>query len=226
VDKILASQKELYEVATAPEVVDHSYEATWVHRAWVEEEAKGSILEIGCGHGSFLKSLDSGWTKVGIDLYGESDGEIRIIKHDVGQPLPFPDNSFNVVNAGFIIEHLLDTDIFISESFRVLKPGGAFIVSTMNMGSPRVWGRLLFGIQPDVMSFSLYDGCRHTRYYTFSALKRQLESHGYTFEKRHGAIFMRRLFKLLLPQKMRIGLFGLIPQLGGEMIVKARKPIV
>lgn len=47
-----------------------------------------------------------------------------------------------------VIEHLFDTDNFVSESFRILKPGGYTIVSTVNLASWHNIFALILGYQP------------------------------------------------------------------------------
>jgi SAM-dependent methyltransferase len=44
--------------------------------------------------------------------------------------LPYGDNEFDVIYSKSVIEHMLDPLNFVSESFRVLKPGGTLLVLT------------------------------------------------------------------------------------------------
>jgi len=44
--------------------------------------------------------------------------------------LPFKDNSYNIVIASEIIEHVIDPKAFVNELFRVVKPKGKLIVTT------------------------------------------------------------------------------------------------
>jgi len=53
------------------------------------------------------------------------------------EPFPFPDNAFDVVMWCEVIEHLNENPVFtLSEIHRVLKPGGAVVISTPNVRAP------------------------------------------------------------------------------------------
>ncbi|CQD11953.1 type 11 methyltransferase [Mycolicibacterium conceptionense] len=54
------------------------------------------------------------------------------IRHGNLAELPLPDESVDVVVNFQVIEHLWDQAQFVSECFRVLRPGGVFLVSTPN----------------------------------------------------------------------------------------------
>lgn len=105
-------------------------------------------LEVGCGH-QILPDVDLRQTEqelafrarllVGIDLERAS-----LLKHhtipnrvrgDIGK-LPFRDNSFDVVTANSVVEHLTHPAQQFMEIRRVLKPGGLFIFHTPNLLSP------------------------------------------------------------------------------------------
>lgn len=53
---------------------------------------------------------------------------------------PVEDGFFDAIVAGDVIEHLFDTDAFLSELARVLRPGGRLIVTTPNLAW--WWSRL------------------------------------------------------------------------------------
>jgi SAM-dependent methyltransferase len=48
---------------------------------------------------------------------------------DVQERLPFEDNSFDMVLAFHLFEHVYDYHTSVNEIFRILKPGGKFIIS-------------------------------------------------------------------------------------------------
>ncbi len=63
------------------------------------------------------------------------DSWIKGKKWDLNEKLDFEDNSFDVVHANQVIEHLWNIDNFASEIHRVLKPGWYAIISTENWSS-------------------------------------------------------------------------------------------
>ena len=46
---------------------------------------------------------------------------------------PVEDNYFDAVIAGDLIEHLMDTDIFLDELYRIIRPGGHLLITTPNL---------------------------------------------------------------------------------------------
>lgn len=120
--------------------------------------AQTAILDVGCGDGSFLAHLASSapdrdirW--IGVD-YSEHQlaraAELPYEFHrcDLGDGLPFPDTSIDLVHAGEVLEHLYDPDHLLEECARVLRPGGHLVITTPNL---QAWyNRALFlaGVQP------------------------------------------------------------------------------
>jgi SAM-dependent methyltransferase len=101
------------------------------------------ILDVGCGEGSRLSTLlppgKCGW---GVDVNKKVIIEARkkypshkFLSYD-GRKLPYEDNYFDLVYTAFVLEHTQDPDLFISESLRVCKPGGTFVIICPNYGSP------------------------------------------------------------------------------------------
>lgn len=101
------------------------------------------VLDVGAGTGRLSLDLSSAGAKVtALDV---SEEMLKVLKRKnvrietvVGdaESLPFEDNSFDVVTAAFLIVHLKDTASFFDEVYRVLKPGGKFLVTNINQKEP------------------------------------------------------------------------------------------
>lgn len=128
-------------ISTILSLVDHS-------------DKKIKALDIACYDGTIAKLIKD---KIdNCDMYGidYSNNTEKLVKEkginfkkvDLNKGIDFPDNTFDIIFAGEIIEHIYDTDLFIQEVKRILKPNGRFIITTPNVVS---FGRrimYLFGI--------------------------------------------------------------------------------
>lgn len=89
---------------------------------------RGVVLEIGAG-GNYLKedfkSIYNEWISLDYDLRSDS-----INLRGDGQQLPFKNEIFNTIVSIDVLEHVPNPEQFVSEMFRVIKPGGIVILST------------------------------------------------------------------------------------------------
>ena len=139
-------------------------------------------LDIGCYDGTITKLIKD--KIVNCDMYGidYSNNTEKLVKEkginfkkvDLNKGIDFPDNTFDIIFAGEIIEHIYDTDLFIREVKRVLKPNGKFIITTPNVVS---FGRRimhLFGIGAFMEASLTYPikplAAGHIRFYTHKLL--------------------------------------------------------
>lgn len=92
------------------------------------------ILDLGCGDGHFAESTGMK-NDVGIDLTWASLKEAQSrkiyphLQRADATRLPFADGSFGTVISNCVVEHIPDVDQVFREAYRVLRPGGAFILS-------------------------------------------------------------------------------------------------
>lgn len=97
------------------------------------------VLDLGCGVGYGTALLaEQARRAVGVDVDPETIAYARRryaapnveFREDDALALGVPDGSFDVVCSFETIEHVPDADAFVHEVRRVLRPGGAFLVST------------------------------------------------------------------------------------------------
>lgn len=94
-----------------------------------------TLLDVGCGRGEHLRGFRGlGYQVAGADLSIESkilSPDMQIGITDVEEePLPFGNNSFDVVFSKSLVEHLANPKNFMEEAYRVLKIGGRLITMT------------------------------------------------------------------------------------------------
>ncbi len=117
-------------------------------------------LDVGCGDGRLMSLLAGRIGRiVGLDhqllplRFARlliSQANVSLLQHDVLlAPLPFAANSFDLVTAFDVIEHipLEAVPALLSECQRVLKPGGKLVLTTPNRDNlrNRIWGHRLPG---------------------------------------------------------------------------------
>jgi SAM-dependent methyltransferase len=122
----------------------------------------GAYLDIGAGHGDLISLVlrEFAVSATACDYTGEL---MRVpgMKVDVvdlnTEALPYPDAAFDLVTCTEVIEHIEHYRHTIREVFRILRPGGLFVLTTPNVLNLRSRIRyLLFGF------FSLF-GPLHIR---------------------------------------------------------------
>ena len=101
------------------------------------------VLDIGCGGGFLAEEFAAlGCRVTGVDPSPVSVGVARAhaagkglhidYRVGVGEELPFPDAAFGVACCCDVLEHVSDLDRVISETARVLTPGGLYLFDTIN----------------------------------------------------------------------------------------------
>ena len=135
------------------------------------------VLEVGCGTGVMAGRINAlpGVTLVAVD-FSERFVELTAARGvDARQAdicyLPFEDDSFDVVYAGWMLYHVRDIDRALAEVRRVLRPGGTFVAVTNGDDSLADLRREAGG-RPMVTSFSSENG-EFTLRRRFSDVRRQ-----------------------------------------------------
>jgi 2-polyprenyl-3-methyl-5-hydroxy-6-metoxy-1,4-benzoquinol methylase len=106
---------------------------------------KGKLLELGCGAGNItLWMAEKGYDVYGVDIaptaisWAQEKAKKQALKADfrVGSVVDlngYSDNYFDFILDGHCLHCIIDGDrkLFLSNSYRALKPGGFFFVDTM-----------------------------------------------------------------------------------------------
>lgn len=103
------------------------------------DRAMKRVFEDGCGIGSYLARLtNKNNFTIGMDIEYERALDARAksprVICGVGEHLPFPEASFDLVLSHEVLEHVQDDQAAINEIVRTLKPGGRLVLFCPNRG--------------------------------------------------------------------------------------------
>jgi SAM-dependent methyltransferase len=181
----------------------------------VARERPADLLDLGCDDGSFTEQLSKAAggvnRAVGVEIVEEARHEalqrgIEAVPGDLNAELPFESDSFDLVHANQVIEHVVMLDTFVGEIRRVLRPGGSVVVCTENLASWHNVAALVLGYMPfsltnistrgaignpfglaDTPASELEPSWFHTRVLTAVGLAHIFAAHGFDVVERFGA---------------------------------------
>jgi Methylase involved in ubiquinone/menaquinone biosynthesis len=85
------------------------------------------ILDVGCGANKYEGAI-------GLDNNPRTAADVI---HDLGEiPYPFPDDEFDLIVSRHVVEHVPDVMAFITELYRITKPGGRIRLVTPHYTNP------------------------------------------------------------------------------------------
>ena len=120
----------------------------FIYRDAIRFIPNGKGLDIGCGNGKFIRDMNSlGWQFEGVEFNPIavdicSKAGLKVFHGDL-HSATFKDNSFDIISARHVIEHIPNPANFINEIARILKIGGRLVIKTPNSLS---LGRQWFGM--------------------------------------------------------------------------------
>ena len=141
------------------------------------------ILDVGCGTGLNAQRLvGMGHTVVGIDVSTVAIEQFRQkgfegFVHDITKDGPdgtLTPGSFDLVFASEVIEHVPDTETFLRNVARIVRPGGLLILSTPNSA---FWAYRLMSLIGQAPSEFQHPG--HVRFFSRRSLVSAIESAGF-----------------------------------------------
>lgn len=220
-------------------------EADYLRFMTLAHEPIGTLLDVGCGGGRFLKRMQKrGWEVEGSDFDEQATKKVTArygIKTHVGDlaQCALPEHSFDVITMSQTIEHLYTPEATLRECLRLLKPGGLLVMTTPNVSSVAASE---FGIH-----WRGWEAPRHLHLFSVESLQRLTQRAGfeivearsysagcsgvyrvsYTLQHPEAASWPEQ-FKLLVwsyrkelhEHKMQ----KLYPNTGQNVLIRARKP--
>jgi SAM-dependent methyltransferase len=85
------------------------------------------LLDYGCADRPYRDVFPPSIEYVGADIPGNALADVDIAPDGT---IPLPDESFDLVLSTQVLEHVEDPAAYLSECFRLLRPGGALVLST------------------------------------------------------------------------------------------------
>lgn len=148
------------------EIYDSQLIKWLIERGYIPENKKIKILDLASGKGNFYRALKNmGYENVSAcDLFPKFK---ECKKEDLVKGLSYKKESFDLIISRDVAEHILRSEDFFDEQYRVLKRRGIIIVMTPNAE------KMTLG--------QFYDDYTHVRPFTRKSLYEALNWHG--FEK-------------------------------------------
>ena len=166
------------------------------------------ILDVGCGTGANLEMLKQYGESEGVDV---SDDALEFcrkkglkVHKGLAEELPFEDETFDLVTALDVVEHLDDDVAGLKEMLRVLKTGGKTLIFVPAF----MW---LWGVQDDISN--------HRIRYTRKEIVERLEKAGFTIERATYANIT--FFAPILAGRVLMKLTGIKPESENNVNVSA-----
>ena len=131
------------------------------------DNKKSRLLDIGCCKGTALRSFShtGDFDLFGIDIRNEDVDGIEFKSCNLEEEkIPYPDNFFDFIYSKSVLEHVVNTDNFLNEALRTLKPGGRAVFLTPDWGSQYKY---------------FWDDYTHVKPFTRKSLRDALLIHGY-----------------------------------------------
>jgi len=136
-----------------------------------------NVLDIGAAQGRGLIALNRlGFTACGVEPWDEArevakelaaqeNCQIQIEK-GWAEDIPFGDDSFDLVIAMSVMEHVVDLEKSLAEIYRVLRPGGLFWFNSASSVCPRqneIGAFPAFGWYPDAIKRKIMIWAQHNK---------------------------------------------------------------
>ncbi len=209
------------------------------------EDVSGKVIDIGPFAGVLSEKIIAQGNKevYGVDAHEDAlrmaarRGVLPVVADVEDEGIGCEDETFDAAVMGDVLGYILDPDFVLGEIRRVLKPGAKFVLSVPNLVS--LGNRLLalLGSGPYDVDVRPYGG-GYQRSYTRGSLQLILEANGFIVERLEANHVHLPLYRMPLTARFFGAPSGIsrprwlychwlariLPQLGEDFIVLARKP--
>lgn len=148
-----------------------------------------TVLDIAYAHGPNHALTDIGAEVRGVDPLGRVAAYGATVRTDINiERLPFADGEFDAVCMGCVLSHLGHPLKALREIYRVLKPGGTFILSSTN---PHYYWEIVLNMWYTFFRnrVSKSKPVEHFFEFTRYTMRTSLERCGFRLEKEIGVLF-------------------------------------
>ena len=140
----------------------------------------GTALDLGCGDGRLSRELHAAElvladvSEVALGRARRRLPETEAVRLEPDAPLPFGESRFDLVLCAETLEHVRDVQLLLSETRRVLRPGGRLALTTPAHGRATGLVLLARGFETAFDPLS-----PHLRFFSRRSLRRLLEEMGF-----------------------------------------------
>ncbi len=140
---------------------------------------KGSLLDVGCGTGAFIHTMQAaGWSVTGL----EPDANARqkaielynIHPQEVSDLFTLPAESYNAITLWHVMEHVHRQHEYAAQLYQLLAPGGRLFIAVPNYTSADA--------AYYKENWAAYDVPRHLIHYSPRAMQQLMEKSGFKLE--------------------------------------------
>ena len=167
----------------------------------LQSAAGGSVLDVGCGRGFYVKAIRTLYPQVnvvGVDFSAEylaaARAQTSVTAADLtradARALPFPTGTFDAVVCSEVLEHIEDDAASLAEIYRVLADDGLLLLSVPHHRYPLLWDPLnwmlerAFGTHvPADIWWLAGIWADHLRLYTAAGVARKVQSAGFYLDE-------------------------------------------
>ncbi len=189
----------------------------------IEAPARPSVLDVGCADGGICAPFATDAQLFGLDVNDDFVDVARLNGMNARSVdferdrFPHDDGSIDVLVCGETIEHVVNTDWFMSEINRVTKSGGAAVFSIPNVNQLVSIPMMLLLDRPP--RYSARFRAPHVRDFTFRTMKECFQAFGFEVRKSIGTgLYVPGLKRHLLVKPSRR-----FPRFSAEVVFLLRK---